>query len=196
MLHSIYRVHRNRIPITQKSHIDIAVSSTRLSGFCTRGCCNPNFVKHAQLFKNTEVIKQILPILGLTGLLLIFSCDNERTGDSIQTIAQPQSNAIEETKTTVIGTYQGTSPGANSAMKQTLTLNRDSTYVLKTVYIDKSDKLFIARGNFKVENGNVVLDRKEGPWMYRIGDKFILQLDMEGKETTGDHAAMYKLMKQ
>ena len=143
------------------------------------------------------MLKHILTISAVVGFLLTTSCGNEGSQNKTSTpTTQPETEIVSENKIDVFGTYEGTTAGANSRMKHTLTLNADNTYVMETAYIDKSDKVYTDKGRFKVENGNVVLDIKGAPPTYRIGDKYILQLDMDGKEITGGNADSFEFMKK
>jgi uncharacterized lipoprotein NlpE involved in copper resistance len=135
--------------------------------------------------------KKFLTIAILTALFLN-SCKETTKQESTKNTEQ-----IAETKKVVFGTYQGTTPGANSLIKETLTLNKDNTFVKITVYIDKGNKEFTDKGTYKIVGGNVVLNidhEREGGY-YKVFDGYILGLDINGKEITGEIAAMYKMKK-
>ncbi len=103
-----------------------------------------------------------------------------------------------EAKAEVFGTYEGSSPGANSLIKETLTLNPDNTFTKTLVYVDKGNEAFTDKGTFKVDGEKVVLDvehDKEGGY-YKIFNDHLLQLDITGKEITGENPDGWYIMKK
>ena len=96
------------------------------------------------------------------------------------------------------GTYKGTTPCADCEGIQTsLTLN-DSTYVLETVYLGKSNEVFKTEGRFvwNDEGSRITLDNEKTNGFntqFRVGENVVWQLDSEGKQIEGEFAAMYEL---
>lgn len=97
------------------------------------------------------------------------------------------------------GTYQGMTPCAScEAIKTTLTLNQDLSFVMSTQYVGKSEEVLEVRGTFKWNDaGNIIsLDGvKDAPNQFLVGENMLFQLDMEGNRITGDLADKYILMK-
>ncbi|QNK61181.1 copper resistance protein NlpE N-terminal domain-containing protein [Pedobacter sp. PAMC26386] len=98
------------------------------------------------------------------------------------------------------GTYKGVVPCADcEGIETTIVLGNELTYSLKTKYLGKSDaKVFEEKGKFSWnKDGQVItLDGiKDAPNKYFVGENTITQLDMEGKNITGDLAAHYILKK-
>jgi uncharacterized lipoprotein NlpE involved in copper resistance len=96
------------------------------------------------------------------------------------------------------GVYTGKLPTAGGeGMIVSIELG-DSTFVQKTEYVGKSDKLFEEKGKFtwNDEGNMVILDGlKNTPSQYLVGENTLTQLDMEGKRITGKLADLYILKK-
>ncbi|MBE8714723.1 copper resistance protein NlpE [Sphingobacterium hungaricum] len=94
----------------------------------------------------------------------------------------------------LIGTYEGSLPCADcDAITTLLTLNQDKTYIMTYVYSGKSAETFEKKGNWKVDKGILILDGED--YFYKIGNNFITQLDLSGKEISGPLAEKYQLKK-
>ena len=96
------------------------------------------------------------------------------------------------------GTYTGLIPSASGmGIEVRLTLNGNGTYALNYHYVGRPDPDFSSTGNFTWDNaGSVItLDSITGPLHYRVGENMLWQLDLEGKEITGNLADMYILRK-
>jgi uncharacterized lipoprotein NlpE involved in copper resistance len=97
------------------------------------------------------------------------------------------------------GVYTGIIPGADSeGIDVELVLNNDGTYKVEYHYLGKSVDAFTHTGNFKWSgNGStVILDTKEIPPYYKVGENMLIQLDMKGKVIVGDLANNYVLKKR
>ncbi|QQO08539.1 copper resistance protein NlpE [Breznakiella homolactica] len=103
------------------------------------------------------------------------------------------------------GVYTGTIPAASGpGINVTLTLisgnNSDFRYTLRYEYIGEPNGVFTADGTFAWNKaGNTItLDTapKDFPAQYQVGENKLIQLDMRGKQITGDLADMYILTKQ
>ncbi|GHT41338.1 lipoprotein [Bacteroidia bacterium] len=98
------------------------------------------------------------------------------------------------------GTYTGTTPCADcEGIQTTLTLN-ESTYVLETVYIGKSNEVYKTEGKFvwNDEGSRITLDNEKTNGFntqFRVGENVLWQLDREGKQIEGELADMYMLRK-
>jgi len=99
------------------------------------------------------------------------------------------------------GTYKGITPCADcEGIETKVILNKDLTFVIQTKYLGKGDaKVFEEKGNFTWDNtgGIVMLQGLKGiPSQYKVGEKRLIQLDMEGKVITGPLAEKQVLIKE
>lgn len=139
--------------------------------------------------------------------LLLFSCKKdvkniEVKTDSIEIVADSKvvdghnsQNALDWQ-----GTYKGILPCADcEGIVTTLTLNDDNTYSYKTKYLGKEgNKVFEQKGIFSWnETGSIIsLSDLEGkPYLYKVGENTLTQLDLDGYPITGKLAQMYILKK-
>lgn len=97
------------------------------------------------------------------------------------------------------GTYKGMTPCADcEGIETEVTLSSDMTFVIKTKYKGKGDKVFEETGSFKWDNkgSNITLEGLKGrPTQFFVGENTLTQLDMDGNKVTGDLADMYILKK-
>jgi len=98
------------------------------------------------------------------------------------------------------GTYRGTLPRADcEGIETELTINQDSTYVLKTRYLGKADQPFEEMGTFSwnVAGNTITLsEAKNRPSQYFVAENTVIQLDMDGNKITGSLSNNYILKKQ
>ena len=96
------------------------------------------------------------------------------------------------------GTYSGITPCASCPGIETeLTLTSDLNYVLTTKYID-NEGVYTVEGKFVWEGNQIKLEGikdGDGPSMYKVEEGRIRQLDLKGKEITGQLAQNYVLTK-
>jgi heat shock protein HslJ len=97
------------------------------------------------------------------------------------------------------GSYAGVIPCADcEGIEISVMLNKDLSYVVKTKYMGKENRVFQQQGNFTWnEEGNVIHLQgiPQGPDRYFVGENQLIQLDKQGKKITGNLAAMYVLHK-
>ncbi|GHV94249.1 hypothetical protein AGMMS50293_05690 [Spirochaetia bacterium] len=96
------------------------------------------------------------------------------------------------------GVYAGTIPAADGpGINVELTLNSNETYKISYQYIDRGNDVFTETGSFKWDNagGKIMLDAREMPSYYQVGENRLIQLDMNGNKITGVLAANYELKK-
>lgn len=95
------------------------------------------------------------------------------------------------------GIYSGMIPCADcEGIAVLMTLKDDKTYSLETLYLGKEkNQKENQKGTYKIKSDLLILDISDAPNQYRIGENYLLQLDMEGQEITGETAKMYKLVK-
>lgn len=119
--------------------------------------------------------------------LLLASCVNNRANADID--SGKAFNAIA-----LVGKYEGNLPCADcSSISTTLVLNQDRTYSLHYMYVGKSDQQFVKTGNWKVVVDVLQLDNED--YDYKIAENKLIQLDLSGKDMTGDLAGKYTLSK-
>ena len=106
------------------------------------------------------------------------------------------------TKAHWAGVYTGVIPSASGeGIDVKVTLNANETYKVEYRYIGRSDEIFTSAGKFtwNLEKDTIIMDsEREGdpPTYYKIGQKAIIHLDIEGNIITGELANDYILMKQ
>ncbi|WP_310380110.1 copper resistance protein NlpE [Flavobacterium sp.] len=98
------------------------------------------------------------------------------------------------------GTYKGIVPCADcEGIQTTITLNKNLTYVLTTVYLGKeNDAESELNGKFfwNADGLKIVLEGIENaPNQYFVGENKLFQLDMKGNRITGNLAKNYQLQK-
>lgn len=99
------------------------------------------------------------------------------------------------------GVYEGISPCADcDGIKTTLRLNKDETFVLSQTYMGKSDGevRYKQDGEFVWEdNGrDIIVKTQEHTIKFRIGERDVTMLDMEGNVVSGALANFYTLEKK
>ncbi len=117
--------------------------------------------------------------------------------------------APEKTKATVtdthnaansldyLGTYVGIFPAADGpGIATTLTLKADSTFTLRSVYIDR-DSAFDDKGCYSLEGNLITLKTQDGEnQYYKVEEKRLRRLDTNKQEITGALADNYILTKE
>lgn len=155
--------------------------------------------------------KQIF-ILALTSITL-WSCnsvpkqsplaDSTAVSDGIDTVAVDKvpGNDAHNAQNSLdwAGTYKGVTPCADcEGIETEVTLADDLTFVIKTKYKGKGDKVFEETGSFKWDEkgSNITLEGlKDRPAQFFVGENTLTQLDMNGNKVTGDLADKYILKK-
>jgi uncharacterized lipoprotein NlpE involved in copper resistance len=98
------------------------------------------------------------------------------------------------------GLYSGTIPCANcEGIKVEINLNIDETYQISYLYLGKENNTpEVVSGKFAWnETGNaIILDTKDYPPYYKVGENRLIQLDMDGNPINGEYADMYILAKK
>ena len=94
------------------------------------------------------------------------------------------------------GTYVGTLPAADGpGIATTLTLGPDSTFALRSVYIDR-EATFIEKGTYTAGDSLITLRLKDGEKQYyKAEDHRLRRLDADKREVTGVLAGNYVLAK-
>lgn len=140
--------------------------------------------------------------------LLMMSCKNEEKKvendlDVVETKIDSSIVNIEKPKTVENwqGEYKGTLPCDDCpGIETTLTLKKDNTYILETLYIgNKGKKPLQDEGTFTWGDIDDVISLEgveDGkPFLYQVGDNTLTQLDMQGYPHTDKLADKYILKK-
>jgi len=115
--------------------------------------------------------------------------------------AAPKAATGDNSMTSVdwAGSYSGVVPCADcEGIETTLTLNSDRTYVMRTKYLGRDDKVFEQKGTFTWDEGGGKIQLQDmvgGPDRYLVGENVLIQLDKEGNRITGELADKYLLHK-
>ena len=96
------------------------------------------------------------------------------------------------------GIYTGTTPAADCpGIKQTLTLNKDCTYTLNSVYIDREGANVNEVGTFAVEGNIATLTTTSGELSYfKIEESRVAMLMSNKQPITGAMADLYILKQE
>jgi uncharacterized lipoprotein NlpE involved in copper resistance len=97
------------------------------------------------------------------------------------------------------GVYTGTIPAASGpGINVRLKINKDESFELNYEYLDKPENSFAWTGSFKWDDAGsiITLDIKDAPPHYKVTEGKLIQLDMEGKQITGNLADNYVLKKE
>lgn len=151
-------------------------------------------------------------ILSLSACLVLVACGPAPTETSVPTqpltqspTAQTDTAAAPDKSNSAnsldwAGEYKGVVPCADcEGIETSLTLNMDQSYQLSTIYLGKDATAFQQQGQFEWDaNGSVIrlLNQKDGPALYKVGENQLFQLDIQGQVISGDLAENYKLKKQ
>lgn len=152
-------------------------------------------------------MKTKLIVLSISSLAILASCTGKKTtpnaadNDSANVVDTTASDKDNVDLASVAGTYEGTLPAADCpGIKTVLTINADSTYLLKQDYIDKKDGHDEASGIFKVLDGKVLMLVRPSTGeqtFYKVKDaNSIIMTDSMGVEPEGETAKLYVLKKK
>lgn len=131
----------------------------------------------------------------------LMSCNNSKKTDASNSNADTTQVAdmhTAETSLDYFGEYKGTIPAADCpGIKQTLVLNKDNTFTLNSIYIDRKDADFNDSGTFSI-NGNILtLKPKDGQESYyKVEEGRVVMLMADKQPVTGDLAEHYVLKQE
>ena len=140
--------------------------------------------------------------------LFFFSCKKEMKNEEVK--ADSIATTVGDTTVTDMhnsqnaldwqGTYKGITPCADcEGIETEIVLNKDMTFIIKTKYLGKGgSKTFEEKGTFVWDKTGGIISLKElkdMPNQYKVGENWLMQLDMEGKVITGSLADKYILKK-
>lgn len=134
--------------------------------------------------------------------LFVASCTGSKKAD-VSVEAHPDTTQkadmhTAETSLDYFGEYKGTTPAADCpGIKQTLILNKDHTFTLNMIYIDREGADFTESGTFEIE-GNIVTTKtaKGQPSYYKVEEGRILLLMADKQPITGALAEQYVLKQE
>ncbi len=150
-------------------------------------------------FLKRRIMKKIL-ILACSCMLLV-SCGNSSKANKGIGIDSTPTKAIDthnaETSLDYEGTYKGVFPAADCPGIETiLTLNKDKTFTLHSVYIDR-DSSFDEKGTYTLKDNILILKEEGGEESYyKVGKNQLCKLTADKKEVTGELAEHYILNKE
>ncbi|WP_442879213.1 copper resistance protein NlpE [Bacteroides sp.] len=103
-----------------------------------------------------------------------------------------------ETSLDYYGEYKGTTPAADCpGIEQTLRLNKDHTFTLQMIYLERKDGEFNESGTFSVEGNIATLTTKTGEESYyKIEEGRVVMLKADKQPVTGDLAEHYILKQE
>ncbi|MFO8145882.1 MAG: copper resistance protein NlpE [Bacteroidota bacterium] len=154
-------------------------------------------------------------ILFILVLFCVLSCKDEKeASETIENTAKTESEIASEKTPDIIdghtsensldweGAYSGVLPCADcEGIDARLILREDQTYQLKLRYLgipEKESQDFISEGEFSWEdNGNNILleDEKVDFQKFKVGELFLLPLDINGNKIKGVPGNNFKLLK-
>jgi heat shock protein HslJ len=123
-------------------------------------------------------MRTLLSLLALA--LALTACMPRKDGDGAPTGAKADPAHNSRNSLDWAGVYEGVLPCASCPGIQTrLTLNRDETYELSTLYLDRDKAPRIVRGRFSWQpSGNAIaLDAQRGGQQFMVGEGRLAQLD-------------------
>lgn len=103
-----------------------------------------------------------------------------------------------ETSLDYYGEYKGTIPAADCpGIKVTLILNKDNTYTLNNVYIDRKDADFNEEGTFSVKGNLLTLKEKNGnESYYKVEEGRVEMLNADKQPAEGKMKDLYVLKQE
>lgn len=120
-------------------------------------------------------------------MFIAVGCINTRTNASIE-----NNKFGKMTEGRLVGTYRGDLPCTDcEAIATVLTLANNKAYTLEYVYVGKSTEAFSKSGKWELEEGELNLEGLD--FKYKVEPNQLRQLDLSGKEITGDLAERYVL---
>ncbi|MEG0647799.1 MAG: copper resistance protein NlpE [Bacteroides sp.] len=132
--------------------------------------------------------------------IAMVSCNNKTnsTGGATSDSTQVADMHTAETSLDYYGEYKGTTPAADCpGIKQTLILNKDHSFTLQMIYIDREGSDFNETGTFSVEGNIATLTTKNGEESYyKIEEGRIVMLMADKQPVTGELAEHYILKQE
>lgn len=147
-------------------------------------------------------MKKIAVLLCSCFLLAVTACGNNTKTNKDKEEIKKTEGVVDihnaENSLDVDGVYKGTFPAADGpGIEITLTLNKDKTFTMHSVYIDRKDGVFDDKGTYTIDKNLLTLKIEgDADQYYRIGESKLLRLDSEKQGITGALVDHYYLTKE
>jgi heat shock protein HslJ len=150
-----------------------------------------------------KLIYLIVIIIPVVSLLGCTEKNADQKGElSEEKTKEVKENIVDRAHNSMIsldwdGVYLGILPCADcEGIRTALTLNKDMSFKLETIYIGKSEDVFYDSGTFKWsdDGGSIQLNNANNT-RYQVGENRLMQLDMDGNRIEGDLSEKYTLRK-
>lgn len=132
--------------------------------------------------------------------LAMTSCNNGKKAEATDLADSTQTIDMHSAETSLdyFGIYKGTTPAADCpGIQTTLTLNKDHTFTLNRIYIDRKGADFNDSGMFGIEGNILTLTDKDGKESYyKVEEGRIVMLMADKQPITGELAEHYILKKE
>jgi uncharacterized lipoprotein NlpE involved in copper resistance len=162
-----------------------------------------HIINRTQVSKiSTLIMVQKYSIYLLLALVLcIGGCGNKEKTSVDKSTTTPKTDVhTAQNSLDWVGVYQGVTPCAScEGIEVTIELNKDNSYSMSEKYLgEEPSNLFESTGDFSWNDaGNTItLSNQEPPKQYFVGERYLLRLDTNGEQITGDLADFYRLEKQ
>jgi uncharacterized lipoprotein NlpE involved in copper resistance len=146
------------------------------------------------------ISRKIVFVLSVACLFFVLNACLSKSGSSSQ---QTQATTEVNSKTGLDreGTYSGIIPCADcTGIETKISLKGNNAYQISWKYLEKDDEVYVNEGTFVwnptdsiITLGN--MDADKYPTMYKVGENYLLQLDLNGDVITGEMADKYILRK-
>lgn len=131
----------------------------------------------------------------------LMSCNSSKKADALNSNAdttQVVDMHTAEISLDYFGEYKGTIPAADCpGIKQTLVLNKDNTFTLNSIYIDREGADFNESGTFSIDGNIITLKTKnEQESYYKVEEGRVRMLMKDKQPITGALAEHYVLKQE
>lgn len=130
----------------------------------------------------------------------MMSCTNSKKPDAASSVDSTEVADMHNAETSLdyFGEYKGTIPAADCpGIKMTLVLNKNLTFKLNSIYIDRKDGEFNEEGTFEVKGNLLTLTDKSGEKSYyKVEEGRIVMLNAEKQPAEGAMKDMYVLKQE
>lgn len=135
-----------------------------------------------------------LAVISITGCMNNKKSDLTHRADSTQVADMHTA----QTSLDYYGEYKGTIPAADGpGIEVTLTLNKNNTYILTNIYIDRKDAEFKEEGTFNVQGNLLTLKEKNGgESYYKVEEGRVVMLNADKQAAQGEMKDLYVLKQE
>lgn len=142
-------------------------------------------------------------ILSIMMIAALSACGNGKKTDNKVTEPAGKTETADmhtaENSLDYWGVYKGTLPAADCpGIETTLTINKDSTFTLHSVYIDRKDATFDNKGTYTIDGSILTTKEKDGSAItyYKVEEGQLRMLNADKQPVTGPLAENYILKKE